>query len=169
MLRISDQAFRDEFGDYYVAGYQIGADAGACLTIAHLDESEQETTRITGAVKVLWVSKSVTKATSTSSNLSSDYLSFRSYDSLQQRNDEAHGCDIGRIQQVSSECMERIEGLQMAIARRLDDLGCSETGAFDASACNQLCRSGVVVQLIMLPYCKLFEYVTLSIAKQSSA
>jgi pentose-5-phosphate-3-epimerase len=162
VLKFSKEKFQETFGDYYVAGYQLGGDAGACLTIAHFDQSQEEQSRITATIKVLWVKKSVTTATTTKTQLSQDFISFCGYDTLQQRNDNIHGNELWRIQQVSSDCMERIDNLQAAVTKKLLDLGCDLDGETSFNTCTNLCDAGVVVQLILVPYARLAEYMVLT-------
>lgn len=63
---------------------------------------------------------------------------------------------------MSKECIDRIENLQATVERTILDLGLGTSAGVSVKECVRLCDSGVVVQLILAPYSKLAEYVTLT-------
>jgi len=90
----SKETFHNLFGDYYVAKYQLGADAGACLTISHIEESREEQSRVTTTIKVFWTEESVTETNLSKKELSRHFISFCGYDTLAQRSEKIEGSEL---------------------------------------------------------------------------
>ncbi|EUC40363.1 hypothetical protein COCMIDRAFT_109002 [Bipolaris oryzae ATCC 44560] len=163
----SENEFCSIFGDYYIAGYQIGADAGGCVTIEHKDQSEEKMLQIRATAKVLWIEMTISTTTSSKEVFSNHTVSFKSYDTLQQCIEKSEGANLEEIHQMSKACMNRIGNLQAIVEKKLLELGLNTSGGVSVKECAQLCESGVVVQLILAPYSKLAEYVALTSSHNS--
>ncbi|XP_014562072.1 hypothetical protein COCVIDRAFT_22036 [Bipolaris victoriae FI3] len=158
----SEKEFRSIFGDYYVAGYQIGAEVGGCVTITQSDQSEEKLVQVQATAKVLWMKKTISTTTS-SKEVSSDHsISINGYDTLRQRTEEVKGTNLEEIHQMSKACMDRIGNLQATVEQTILDLGLGTDAGVSVKDCARLCESGLVVQLILAPYSKLAEYVALT-------
>jgi hypothetical protein len=88
-------------------------------------------------------------------------FTFFQYDTLQQCYDRVEGRNVWSVQGCASESMGRIHKLQTTVLE-LKELGFEADREISAEACGRPCETGVVVQLILLPYTQLGEYIALS-------
>ena len=159
-----EEAFRQRYGDFYVCGYELGADAGACLSAASSSKSEYERLKITVTVKVLWVSKSISHEETSSSFSSAATFTFSGYSTLDR---EAltlsrvawsvHG--LANEQQAAALYMKKIACLEEEVRRVMSRLGLADGQDLPLSSAAQICESGIAVQLLLAPYARLNQYV----------
>jgi hypothetical protein len=69
LLKGGVAAFQSAYGDYYVAGFKLGAESGICMSFSENDRSESESWSITITVKFLFMSASHTWSDSRASTL----------------------------------------------------------------------------------------------------
>jgi len=162
--------FQQTYGDFYVYGYELGADAGATLNATTKMSSMSETLELTVTVKVLFVKASATFSTSKTSFDSSSAMSFCGYSTLdnhqlaiasvtlseaeQRALKEAAGCFLDKVQSLEGRARAKLKSMHLEDGQILP-----------LSACVELCQSGLVVQLLLAPFARLEEFV--SVAYQS--
>jgi hypothetical protein len=157
--------FRSIYGDYYVCGYELGADAGACMSASTESSKTTETKEITVAVKVLFYSASTTHKSSSSTTTSSSTMSFCSYNSLEQTNRslsipaKASTYEQTYLQQIATEHMQKIASLSSEVRKRLKDLDLDDGEKLPWSICQSICQSGLVVELLLAPFSRLNQYI----------
>ncbi len=156
--------FRDLFGDYYVCGYELGADAGACLSASARDSSKEQTLTVTVTVKVLWTSASASHTERSSSAEASSSMTFSGYNSLGNES-ESRSCEsLSRVEQdqlgqVAGKWLKSIGALEDATRKKVKELSVYDGQRLPLSACAPICRSGLVVRLLMAPFSHLNELV----------
>ncbi|KAI9163801.1 hypothetical protein HJFPF1_05428 [Paramyrothecium foliicola] len=79
----AESRFRKRYGDYYVCGFVLGADAGACMSADTESKSSEETLEITVKVKVLFFEASATHTEVIKSQSQSSSISFSAYSTLE--------------------------------------------------------------------------------------
>ncbi|KAJ5080926.1 hypothetical protein N7456_013636 [Penicillium angulare] len=162
-----DSRFCERYGDYYIHGYELGADAGACISAESSDYSSTETLKITVTVKVLFVSASVSHTKTFEDQKSSASFAFSGFSTL---HGEVKKCprsspdgptsmvDLVEMQKEATEHLARVAKLDHEIQERMTSLGLTEGAKLPLNLCGEVCRSGLVVQLLLAPFANLFEY-----------
>lgn len=160
--------FKKLYGDFFVSGYVLGADAGICLSSDVHDRSEKESLKITVTVKVLFVSASASHTEEHAKEESSASLSVCGYSTMQNVNESvatrsASLVEQGEVQEVAARYMAMVASLEDDARERLRKLALLKEGhrlplstGFDA------CRAGLVVQLLLSPFSRMEEYVRVS-------
>ncbi|KAJ5887306.1 hypothetical protein N7504_011353 [Penicillium tannophilum] len=168
-----DSRFRERYGDYYIYGYELGADAGACISAESSTYSSTETLKITVTVKVLFVSASASHTETFEEHRSSASFTFSGFSTL-------HGevksypevspvgppvptsvADLVDLQKKATEHVARVARLDHELQERMISLGLTEGAKLPLNSCDKICRSGLVVQLLLAPFANLFEYQTI--------
>ncbi|ETI27793.1 hypothetical protein G647_00242 [Cladophialophora carrionii CBS 160.54] len=168
--RLTDQArcllekdpgrFRDEYGDYYIAGLQLGADAGCSLSVAASSESRTETTKLSVTVHVLFWDATAETEDTQSSQTSAFALNFMAYDTLTHSFVEQHcaeGAQTGSIKELAKRYMQAVLHLQASVDRKLVEWRVSPSAQLSIGQCQALCGTGVVSHLVLEPYSHLLE------------
>ncbi|KAK0629293.1 hypothetical protein B0T17DRAFT_615088 [Bombardia bombarda] len=160
--------FRQRYGDYYVCGYELGGDAGACLSASSASKSKTETLELTVTVKVLFVKVSVTHKTSSSSSSAESKLSFSGYNTLTKQTESvavvskrAYDEKQALINQAAVRYLATVANLPQEVRKRMRQLKLCDGQALPLNACADICQSGLVVQLLLAPYARLNQYVSL--------
>ncbi|KAK6543564.1 hypothetical protein TWF694_000308 [Orbilia ellipsospora] len=166
MLRANDGAarFKAKYGDYYVAGYELGADAGACMSASSSSSRKEETIELTVTVEVLFWSESVTTSTTKATTTADSAFSFCGYNSLTNEIDkiETKGLKPSQqeqIQRAAGEYLAQVRNLYPNVRKRLGELGVQDGQKLPLTAATQLCRSGLVVAILLAPFTRLNEFV----------
>jgi hypothetical protein len=158
--------FKALYGDYFVCGYELGGDAGACLSASCESSSKTTTLELTVTVKVLFVKKSITKTTSDTEVSGSSKLAFSGYTTFGQKSITMSSADVSpadpaRLQQAAAEYLTMVGDLPSDIRGQMRKLGLVDGQALRLSSCSGICESGLVVQLLLAPFARLNEYVQL--------
>ncbi|OJJ42179.1 hypothetical protein ASPZODRAFT_147706 [Penicilliopsis zonata CBS 506.65] len=158
--------FRELYGDYYVCAYELGADAGACLSASVESSSLEERVTLTVTVKALFASESVSTTETSSSTSSSSLMTFCGYNTLAPSLPAYTLRGLGgdaqlQLQQTTAAQLAKVATLDQELRGRLGGLGLADGHRLALPACAALCRSGVVVQLLLAPFRRLTEYARL--------
>ena len=174
LLRATDgpRTFQKEYGDYYVCGYELGADAGATLSATSKSSKMDETLTLTVTVKVLFFEGSATVTTTTTEMSSSASMSFSGYstlhnDALSLQSNSPSVTEQGKLQRAASTYLERIGSLDHQAREELKRLGLVDGQILPLSYCTQICTSGLVVQLLLAPFARLNEFVALTLGSRN--
>ncbi|KAH6876590.1 hypothetical protein B0T10DRAFT_566805 [Thelonectria olida] len=161
-----EELFRKRYGNYYVCGFALGADAGACMSASTESRSSQETIAITVAVKVLFWSESATHTEVMTSQSHSSTLSFSGYSTL----DTGQPCaldskgasprDEEELRKQANDYLVKVRELQTKVRDVMAEVGVVDGAELPLSDCARLCRSGLVVELLLTPYARLNQYVS---------
>ncbi|KAJ5646644.1 hypothetical protein N7490_003016 [Penicillium lividum] len=160
-----DSRFRERYGDYYIYGYELGADAAACISAESSTYSSKESLNITVTVKVLFVSASVSHKETFEEFKSSASFTFSGFNTLHSEVQSHPGissvADLINLQKQATEHMARVATLDQELQERMISLGLGGGTRLPLSSCGEVCRSGLVVQLLLAPFANLFEYQTI--------
>ncbi|KAK3389205.1 hypothetical protein B0H63DRAFT_445418 [Podospora didyma] len=161
--------FRKLYGDYYVCGYELGGDAGACLSASSSSTSKAESLALTVTVKVLFVSASVTVKASSSSSTAESKLSLVGYNSIGQKSENITAVSKGtgdeqqaQIKEAAGRYLASVAELPREVRKRMHKLKLRDGQALPLSAVTRICTSGLVVQLLLAPFARLNQYIGLA-------
>ncbi|KAK5725410.1 hypothetical protein LTR15_003596 [Elasticomyces elasticus] len=154
-------AFQSAYGDYYVAGFSLGADSGICLSFSENDRSESESLRITVTVKFLFMSASHTWSDSSASALQNISMELNGYDTLTGSNikTSTHGPNgLQSLRQDAAQITARDTSIAARdVASRLQSLGVKDKGLLGMRDMPQLQASQLVVEVLLLPWTGISE------------
>ena len=156
--------FQNRYGDFYVCGYELGADAGATLFASTQSSSIKETLSLTVAVKVLFFEESVTHTTTSSSYTSNASMTFCGYSTLQKatqstKTESLIPSEQARMQRAASAYLKRVGSVDHEAKETLAKLGLKDGQTLPLSSCTDICQSGLVVQLLLAPLARLNDFV----------
>ena len=165
----SPTSFRKKYGDYYVCGYELGADAGASLSATNKSSKVDETLALTIAVKVVFFESSATTTTTTTAMSSSSSMAFSSYstlnnDALSLHSDSLSVAEQEKLRHAASIYLKKVGSLDHHARKELGRLGLTDGQTVPLSRCTQICKSGLVVQLLLAPFARLNEFVASALA-----
>lgn len=158
--------FKAIYGDYFVCGYELGGDAGACLSASSRMSSKKTTLELKLTVKVLFVKKSVSKTTETVETSGSSSFAFSGYSTLGSKSVSVSATnpqpgDQHRIQTAAAEYLTMVGDLPSEIRKQMRQLGLVDGQAVPLSSSASICESGLVVQLLLAPFARLTEFTQL--------
>ncbi|KAF2007640.1 hypothetical protein P154DRAFT_558070 [Amniculicola lignicola CBS 123094] len=159
LVQHGPEKFRDSYGDYYVVGYELGAEAGACLAIDSISTEFMNTTTITVQIKVLFWSATHQITEGIRSHISNFSGTFCGYDTLSGAKWLTESQQVFQIDTAAS-ALQRVTGLEDNVTKAIDSIGLAQGKAITARDCEKICRSGLVLRLILEPFSGLKEYVS---------
>ena len=167
MLRSQDGAtqFRKVYGDFYIWGYELGADAGTTMSASTETLTSRQILTLTLTVRVLFWEETTPPITKTWEEASAtSTLDFCGYSTLGAKSEQTafKGSSAEEQQQLQRQAkvyLEQIASLHTNVRSRLAEVGLKDGEKLPFSACSRICRSGLVVQLYLAPFARLDEYV----------
>lgn len=155
--------FRELFGDFYVSGFVLGADAGASVSADTRFSSAEEVNELTVKVKFLFIeAEHKEKSASKTSSLSAS-LNFCGYSTLEKKTivagKDSSQASEQQIHELASSFMPKIHGLQKEVGERVIGLGLKDGGTLALTAAARIYQSNLVIQLILSPFGRLGEFV----------
>ncbi len=128
--------------------------------------SSQETLEITVHVKVLFFEASVTHVESKTEQSMSSSIAFSGYSTL----DGGQPCALAlaagssaydqRVLQLrATEYLDKVKGLPQQVQKVMQEVGLVDGGSLALADSTRLCRSGLVVELLLAPFARLNQYV----------
>lgn len=148
-------AFKQRYGDYYVAGYRIGGDAGVMLSQSSSRKTESESNSVSLKVEVLFADYEENWSTSSYSEQSDIQVNVSGFSTLEKvfMREAARKGDP-RLQEVLQKARglhNRAQGLDDSIEKVLNGLKISHMDVLTVEQCEALCQSGAVVELLLVP------------------
>lgn len=153
-------AFEAAYGDYYVAGFTLGADCGLCISFSQHDRTETESWSITVTVRFLFMSASHTWSDARASTLKDVQMAALGYDSLAGKNINLSTRGEAGIQQLrtsAAELMTRSETIGEEVEARMQKLGLGDTSGIGVSDLQRAQASQLVVGVLLCPYTGLMQ------------
>ncbi|KAM0235345.1 hypothetical protein ACHAP5_009740 [Fusarium lateritium] len=148
-------AFKQRWGDYYVAGYRIGGDAGVMMSLGSSSKTVTESVTICIKVEILFFSIEDSWSKSWSSAESDLRVTLSCFSTVEQAKlQEQRQLGDPKLYSFIQEARgihNRAQGLVDTIQRKLDQLGVSKDKHVTTEQCVGLCQSGVVVELLLFP------------------
>ena len=165
LLRSPDgeQKFRTTFGDYYVAGYILGGDTGVYVSVSQSSRDTKTSTSITVTVKVLFFSKSWTETSTETTHDESLECVFCGYDTMSasQKADTAKNKEeYSNMRALTQAYLGYVEQLPRRVMQELKNLDIAKHKQLSEAHCSKICDSGLVVQLMLMPFSCLRDYKT---------
>ncbi|KAK3933941.1 hypothetical protein QBC46DRAFT_274799 [Diplogelasinospora grovesii] len=162
--RAAQQAFRDKYGEYYVAAYILGGSNATLM--GGMAASAASSRDLTGSftVTAFWVSKTKTfeeherNATATAAATMAGYDSLQGCDEKQEAKDPT---SYSNLMQFAGDNKGRGWRLAGRVEAKTAEMGLGAGGRSCISwgKCDEICREGLVVELLLLPYSGLRQYV----------
>ena len=156
------ELFAEQYGNYYIAGYVIGAASGCCLTASESSRSEAETVTTTVTVEVLWEDFADSRTVTTKRDVFNMDLALHCYDTLERVNISVRarpGTSTEDIRKAAVASVERTNTLQRRLRKRLEELEIQHGKVSSIRNCVRAAESGVVMELILMPFRTLKEYI----------
>lgn len=156
-----EHRFRTKFGDYYVAGYVLGGDAGAYVSTDQQSRDTKTTKSVTVKVKVLFFSKSKTASCTGTTHDEEQECVFCGYDTIGDAQTAGHArnkAEILGMQASTQEYLGYVEQLPRRVMQELAKLGIVKQKQMSHTDCGKICSSGLVVQLTLMPFSTLRDY-----------
>lgn len=155
-------AFYEEYGDYYLAGYLLGGDTGLFMSLDGDIDVNDEIKTFEAKVKVVGLTKTHRDTFKTTRHSASMSFSFAAYDTLESLFVQTHkdqsiiittGAQTSRSELSSA--VERMttaaHTLDSRTQAKISTIGLSPGNPVSYSRCVELLKSGVVVELLLLP------------------
>lgn len=171
ILRTADdprQAFSDKFGDYFVGGYMLGGANSTVVWATGASERSSEHLDVSFDVHLLFLSYSDSISRHQASFASAGTASLAAFDSVDayQTHVEAHDFQA-YMNAIQASHQNRLRGaaLQERVRAKLKALNLGSSGAeLPWERCGDLCASGLVLELLMLPWAGLRDYASAILA-----
>ncbi|PTD06152.1 hypothetical protein FCULG_00012295 [Fusarium culmorum] len=148
-------AFKERWGDYYVAGYRVGGDAGVMMSLGSSSRTVSESITICIKVEILFFSFEDSWSKSWSSAESDLRVTLSCFSTVEQAKiQEQRQMGDPKLYSFIQEARgihNRAQSLVDTIQWKLDQLGVSQDKHVTTEQCVGLCQSGVVVELLLFP------------------
>jgi hypothetical protein len=167
------EGFCKRYGDYYLAGYRLGADTGMLLSSSASSHKKVDNFSITAKAKVLGIGPSITWEKSFQQFREDRLIKLLGYDTLEGRNwknaDSGGDADreldnwlqgkprfdAGTLKADAEAIIQRSESLIERVNGVLEIHKVKNGGFLTFKQCEALCEAGVVVELLLLPMARL--------------
>lgn len=168
LLRTSPASFHSTYGDYYLSTLCIGADTSTFLSSSSSIDLKSEMRDIEVKAHAFGMTKTVYADRGASESAADDCdVTFCGFDTLSGFQLTAHATNRQRFEEIRGEAARNVAGglnldkrvrevLQTLNLGRKDEVSMA---ILTAEQCKTVCRSGVVVELLFLPYAGLRDYV----------
>ena len=156
------EAFQARFGDYYVAGYHLGADAALMLSEGATTSSTVERLSVKVEVTVLFYNDSHTEEkffTESSANSTFRLSGFDTLSDLHVSETRIGSAGLDSLRKAAGGLSGMANQLANRVSTKMDGLRLQNSDSLGFETCEKLCGSGLVVQLILLPLSTLREVV----------
>jgi len=155
-------AFEKVYGDYYVAGYNIGADTGLMCGESAQANSTVEKLSVKVEVTALLYTDTYTDSKFFSTAGESSSFSLAGFDTLSDLHvleNSMGGGGLNSLRQKATSLSAMADQLTSRVQAKLRNFGLYEKQALSFEMCEKICESGLVVELILLPINKLRDVV----------
>ncbi|KAH6697369.1 hypothetical protein F5X68DRAFT_238771 [Plectosphaerella plurivora] len=162
--------FRAKYGDYYICGYELGGNAGACMSGSTTSTSTTDTLTLTVTVRALFSEASTSTSESWTSCSAGSKLSLSGFSSIS-GSLEAEELVMGggpgdeqraqAIREASARGLAAVADLPSVVQEKMDQLGLKDGQVMALDAAEGVCRSGLVIKVLLAPFARLNQYVGL--------
>ena len=153
--------FQAQFGDYYIAGYRLGGETGVLLSQSSEDRRTVDIVALEAKVEVLCFEKTYRRDKRwTESSASSDFqvCGYDTLDHVKYSSSPAYGPSTPEERERQTKAFSaRARTLEERVMHTMRALGVVESDSVGFEVCEKLCRSGLVMELILLPVTTLRE------------
>ncbi|KAF5536305.1 hypothetical protein FMEXI_10400 [Fusarium mexicanum] len=159
------QSFSAIFGDYFVASYLLGAGNVSMISGAGASEARSKKLNLDVEVHLAFISRQdkIHEESLQSAQVAAGTLSI--YDSLTDQHIEQPISDIDNALAVWEENKARAETLQQRTAIELSKMHLiADESTIPHTRCDELCGSGLVLELLLFPWTGLRDYTSAILA-----
>ncbi|KAI0142770.1 hypothetical protein GGR57DRAFT_485558 [Xylariaceae sp. FL1272] len=154
MKPIALQRFTRKYGDYYVAGIRLGADSSTFVSVDSSSASSSESLTVHLEVRVLFWSASWDHTEQNVSASQSLKFNFAVFDSISQAHDSPKTPQsFSRVRETIQLYSELGDNLTGRVQELKDQLGLHDGKVLQMMDLEEIYKSGLAVELILLPFC----------------
>ncbi|RFN44899.1 hypothetical protein FIE12Z_10880 [Fusarium flagelliforme] len=141
------------YGDYYVAGYRLGGDTAMLMSSSSYNTKEKEVFGVTVSVEVLFFESSTHWEKDFNLFASGTSLKLQGYDTLsaQNWNESSSGDSGATLFERSKVIANNTQNLGERLSAILDRMKLQSGAELTMEQCDNLTRSGIVVELVLMP------------------
>ncbi|KAJ6563948.1 hypothetical protein B0H19DRAFT_1258476 [Mycena capillaripes] len=159
-------SFRTAYGDYFVAGLCLGADNATLLSSSSGKDVRSEMKDIKVQAKLLGFTKTIyDKRTDEHSDERSFDIKYSGLDTLRDYQETTQAADERGYEVVKVRAVQSVadgQGLMARVHGVMDELHLVEGATLTSDQLTEVCRSGLVVELLLMPYGGLKEYAEIT-------
>lgn len=151
-------AFQETYGDYYVAGVNIGADSGVLVSQSLNTSLKTESYSVTVSVKVIFFTVSHTWTHDEREDLRDSKFTVTGFSTLQDTHVElssVEGASTFTMREAALRFAKINNSLDVIVDRALEKYGLTGSRVIDLGTFGEICASGLAVELVVLPYTSL--------------
>lgn len=150
-------AFCERYGDYYVTGYRLGGETGLLVSTSGYSFKQVETFGVTVTVEVLFVEVSTSYSKDFQSYASGKTLKLLGYDTVDGLNWNTYTTsgDFMTFYNQKQDIVLKSGGILERVQKSLDKQQLHESHYLTNQQCDELIRSGLVIELMLLPMANL--------------
>ncbi|KAF2442342.1 hypothetical protein P171DRAFT_365181 [Karstenula rhodostoma CBS 690.94] len=170
------EAFKVRYGDYYLAGLRLGADIGMLLSSSSYTRTQKDNVTVQVQAKVIGIKKTKSWEDNFSKFDENCNIKLLGYDTLCVQashksrqagsiltiwhiGSDAHAKSLEELQKAVEEMSTNSENLIERVADVLKKHGVSNGSFVTFEECEELCREGVVVELLLMPMARLRDVI----------
>jgi hypothetical protein len=159
-------SFRAAYGDYFVAGLCLGADNATFISSSLGKDVQSEMKDIKVQAKFFGFTKTVyDKHTDKHSDERSFDITYSGFDTLRAYQETTRATDTRAYEVVKARAAQSIadgQGLMARVRGVMDELQLVESATLTRDQLTEVCRSSLVVELLLMPYSGLKEYAEIT-------
>ncbi|KAK1753657.1 hypothetical protein QBC47DRAFT_415424 [Echria macrotheca] len=160
----AEQAFKDAYGEYYVAAYILGGSNATMLAGATAAESYSQSIHAEITIKILFARIDASFDKYEQSGYSSAVGSLAGYDTLERvaldlGDGKAEPASFSEIIEKATANRARGDTLVNRAEAKMREAGLDHDAIVSWQKCEEICRAGLVVELLLLPYSGLRQYI----------
>ncbi|KAJ7306884.1 hypothetical protein DFH08DRAFT_1053777 [Mycena albidolilacea] len=159
-------SFRAAYGDYFVAGLCLGADNATFLSSSSGKNVQSEMKDIKVQAKFFGFTKTVyDKRTEEHSENRSFDITYSGLDTLRAYQETTRATDERAYEGVKARAAQSVadgQGLMERVRGVMDEMHLVDRAKLTSNQLTEVCRSGLVVELLLMPYGGLKEYAEIT-------
>jgi hypothetical protein len=155
--------FEHFYGDYYVAGCNIGADAAFMCSEGENSKSTTEALSIKAEMHALFLSANYEDSkyfSDTSADSALQLSGFDTFSTTYLSLESANGSGLVALREQAAELDRKVEQLNNRVSSKLKELSLTEDMRVSLSTVEEIFKSGLVVEVILLPVNKLRDVIS---------
>jgi hypothetical protein len=151
------EGFQKKYGDYYVAGYQLGADTAVMISTSECDRTKAERVAVKVEAQVAFWSAEHVENKFFRYATKSAMVNLSGFDTLSNSRwkDSTLGTDLDGIRATAAYIANLAQDLPSRVDEKLRDIGLDSDSVVTQGDCLNMCRSGIVVEIVLLPISRL--------------
>lgn len=157
-----EAAFRQRYGDYYVAALRLGGSNATMVSAAVASSSESKDMAADVTAKIILFEKTMRLEDHTARQTIQGTVTLIGFDSLDSWNGSEACVDstsYTKLRPIAEENLARARSIEARSRQRMLVLGVQNQAEVTWETCVQLCERGVVAEILLLPFAGLRDYV----------